>query len=102
MVLKMGTAMGCRNRCFSSIILFLFCFLSTLLCPGIAPAQAPTVARAGAHGQIMGRVNDSDGSPLRLQSTVTLRSTTCLTNISKNTPDAHYTGLTARGHVSDA
>ncbi len=99
MVLKMGTAMGCRNRCFSSIILFLFCFLSTLLCPGIAPAQAPTVARAGAHGQIMVRVKDSDGSPLRLQATVTLRSTSFLTNITTNTTEAHFTGLPAGEYV---
>jgi tetratricopeptide (TPR) repeat protein len=75
--------MGCGNRCFLSSILFLFCFLSILLCPGIAPAQAP-----GGSGQIVVRVKDSDGSPMRLQSKVTVHSTSMLTNVTTYTTDA--------------
>src|SRR5258708_28942912 len=102
MVLKMGTAMGCRNRCFSSIILFLFCFLSILLCPGIAPAQAPTAGGIGASGQIVVRVKDSDGSPMRLQARVTLHSQCMLTNVTTNQTDAAqalFTGLPAGEYV---
>ncbi len=91
--------MGCGKRCFSSNPRLLFCFLSVFLCPRITPAQVPTVARAGAHGQIAVRVKDSDGSPLRLQATVTLRSTSFLTNITTNTTEAHFTGLPAGEYV---
>jgi tetratricopeptide (TPR) repeat protein len=103
MVLKMGTAMVCGNRCCYSKILSLFCFLSVLLCPGIAPAQVvPTIPRPEATGQIVVRVKDSDGSPMGLQASVTLRSTSFLTNITTNTMDAAqvtFNGLHAGEYV---
>jgi tetratricopeptide (TPR) repeat protein len=102
MVLKMGTPMGCGNRWFLAKVLFLLCFLSILLCPGIAPAQVPTVAGVGAHGQIVVRVKDSDGSPIGLQARVTLHSTSFLTNITTNTTDAAqalFAGLPAGEYV---
>jgi tetratricopeptide (TPR) repeat protein len=80
--------MGCGNRCFSSKLLLLFCFLSVFLCPGIAPAQTPTVGGVGGSGQIVVRVKDSDGSPMRLQSKVTVHSGSMLTNITTYTTDA--------------
>ncbi len=102
MVLKMGTAMGRGDCCFSSKLLFLVCFLSVLLCPGIAPGQVPTIAGVGAHGQVVVRVKDSDGSPMRLQARVTLRSPSMLTNNTTNTTDAAqalFTGLPAGEYV---
>jgi tetratricopeptide (TPR) repeat protein len=102
MVLKMGTAMGCGYRRYLSRILFLFYFLGILLCPAIAPAQAPTVAGNGATGQIVVRVKDSDGSPMRLQSKVTLHSPSMLTNVTTYTTDAAqalFTGLPAGDYV---
>lgn len=102
MVLKMGTAMGCGNRCFSSKLLLLFCFLSVFLCPGSAPAQAPTIGGVGAKGEIVVRVKDSDGSPMRLQSKVTVRSPSMLTNVTTYTTDAAqalFTGLPAGEYV---
>jgi tetratricopeptide (TPR) repeat protein len=102
MVLKMGTAMGCGNSRYLSRIPFLFFFLCILLCPGIAAAQAPTVAGNGATGQLVVRVKDSDGSPMRLQSKVTLHSPSMLTNVTTYTTDAAqalFTGLNAGEYV---
>jgi tetratricopeptide (TPR) repeat protein len=102
MVLKMGTAMGCSKRWLSSKLLFLFCISSVLLRPAIAPAQVPTIGGVGASGQIVVRVKDSDGSPMRLQARVTLRSTSWLTNVTANTTDAAqalFTGLHAGEYV---
>jgi tetratricopeptide (TPR) repeat protein len=95
MVLKMGTAMGCGNRRSLSGILFLFCFLCILLFPQIALAQAPTVGGVGGSGQIEVRVKDSDGSPMRLQSKVTVHSGSMLTNITTYTTDAAQALFTA-------
>jgi len=94
--------MGCGNRRYLSRILFLFCFLSILLCPGIAPAQVPTIGGVGASGQIVVRVKDSDGSPMRLQARVTIHSPSMLTNVTTNTTDAAqalFTGLNAGEYV---
>jgi len=94
--------MGCGNRHFLSRILFLFCLLGIFLCPGIAPAQAPTIGGVGASGQIEVRVKDSDGSPMRLQSKVTVHSASMLTNVTTYTTDAAralFTGLPAGDYV---
>jgi tetratricopeptide (TPR) repeat protein len=102
MVLKMGKAMGRGDRCFSPKLPLFFCFLSVFLCPGIAPAQVPTVAGIGAAGQIVVRVKDSDGSPMRLQARVTLRSPSMLTNVTTFTTDAAqalFIGLNAGAYV---
>jgi len=102
MVLKMGTPMACGDRCFSSKLPLLLCFLNVFLCPGVAPAQIPSVGGIGASGQIVVRVKDSDGSPMRLQARVTLRSPTMLTNNTTNTTDAAqavFTGLPAGEYV---
>ena len=94
--------MGCGNRSFSSRLLFFFFSLSLLAWPKVAFAQAPTVGGVGPSGQITVRVKDSDGSPLRLQARVTLRSASWLTNVTTNTTDAAqalFTGLHAGEYV---
>ena len=102
MVLKMGTPMACGNRCFSSKLPLLFCFLSVFLCPRITSAQGPTFPKVEARGQVVVRVKDSDGSPMGLQAQVTLHSTSFLTNITVTTTDAAqalFTGLPAGEYV---
>lgn len=95
--------MGCdiRREVWNSL-LFLSSFLSFLLLPKTLPAQIPTAGGVGPSAQIVVRVKDSDGSPMRLQSTVTLRSPSMMTNITTNTTDAAtalFNGLHAGEYV---
>src|SRR5713226_2421057 len=94
--------MGCDiRRCAWNSLLFLS-YVSLFFLPEPAPAQIPTAPGIEAHGQIVVRVKDSDGSPMRLQASVTLRSTNFLTNITMNTTDAAQallTGLHAGQYV---
>jgi tetratricopeptide (TPR) repeat protein len=94
--------MGCAIRSWAySSLLFLLC-LNFFFSPEPTPAQAPTIGGVGPSAQIVVRVKDSDGSPMRLQSMVTLRSLSMMTNVTTNTTDAAtalFTGLHAGEYV---
>jgi tetratricopeptide (TPR) repeat protein len=69
--------------------------------PLASPAQIPTVA-GGASGQVLVRVYEPDGSPIRRSAMVTLRSTSLLINATVPTADAGqalFTGLSAGEYV---
>jgi len=93
--------MGCAFRRWTyNSLLFLFCLILIFFSLEPAAAQAPTVGGVGPSAQIVVRVKDSDGSPMRLQSTVTLRSASMLTNVTTNTTDA-ATALFAGLHAGE-
>src|SRR5215470_3033065 len=75
----------------------LLCF-AVIARPRMCAAQIPTVAGNGASGQVLVRVYEPDGSPIRRSAMVTLRSTTLLTNATAPTTDAgeaFFIGLNA-------
>lgn len=89
--------MGCVIRRWACNSLLFFSCLSLFFSPEPTPAQG-----VGPSGQIVVRVKDSDGSPMRLQSQVTLHSISMLTNVTINTTDAataSFTGLHAGEYV---
>jgi tetratricopeptide (TPR) repeat protein len=94
--------MGCVIRRWAcNSLLFVSC-LSLFFSPEPASAQIPTAGGIGPSAQVVVRVKDSDGSPMRLQSTVTLRSLSMMTNITTNTTDAAtalFSGLHAGEYV---
>jgi tetratricopeptide (TPR) repeat protein len=90
-----GTIMGCGTRWFwfSAAI-----FAILVTSPGLCPAQIPTEVGFLAKGQIHVRVQEGGGSPFGRLATVTLRSSSELTNVTTSTSDAGqalFTGLHA-------
>src|SRR5262249_31261224 len=81
-------------RCSEILPAFAICFVLSSL----SHAQIPTEVPLGAKGQIHVRVQEGGGSPFGRLATVTLRSSSGLTNTTTSTSDAGqalFTGLPA-------
>jgi tetratricopeptide (TPR) repeat protein len=80
--------MGCRFQRLPSVLILLSCWVCALVCPEKAAGQFPGQTLPEAHGQILVRVHEADGSPIGRSAMVTVRSPSQLTNLNMPTTDA--------------
>ena len=82
--------MGCGFRRLPLKAVLFICIAALTVCPKAALGQIPTPGQTfgGAGGQIVVRVREGDGSPLRGSAMVTVHSASQLTNVTMPTTDA--------------